>query len=81
MDSNGVFNARDEYNITMNWSWSKTKLTFIIKSFTVQDQAMYGINVELGLTQKSLQDTVRVNTGASYTGQDDNSTVQNGKER
>ena len=81
VDSNGVFKARDEYNSTMDWSWSANKLTFILKSFTVQDQAMYGINVERGLTQKSLQDTVRVIIGASYTGQNDNSTVRNGKKR
>ena len=80
--SNGVFKARDEYNSRMDWSRSTNNVTFVLKSFTVQDQAMYGINVELGLTQKSLQDTVRVYTGVSYTGQlADNSTVRNGKKR
>lgn len=79
VESNGVFKARNEYNSTIDWNWSANKLTFTLKGFKIQDQATYGVNVELGLTQKYLQHTVKVYTGASYTGQDNNSTVRNGK--
>ncbi|XP_078371091.1 uncharacterized protein LOC144654734 isoform X1 [Oculina patagonica] len=76
--SNGTFKARDGYGRDeLDWNWSKYKLTFTIKSFTLQDQAKYGINVEFSSAQKSLKDTVDVKTGASYTGQDANSTVRN----
>ncbi len=80
--SNGTFKARDGYGRDeLDWNWSKYKLTFTIKSFTLQDQAKYGINVEFSSAQKSLKDTVDVKTGASYTGQDANSTVRNGKQK
>ncbi len=80
--SNGTFKARDGYGKDeLDWSSSKYKLTFTIKSFTLQDQAIYGINVEFGSAQKSLTDTVYVKTGATYTGQDKNTTVRNGKGR
>lgn len=81
VDRNGKFKVRSGYESKMDWSSSKYKLTFTLKGFTVEDQATYGINVEFGLTQKSLKDTVSVTTRASYTGQDKNTTVRNGKQK
>lgn len=81
VDCNGTFKVRSKYDGKMDWSWSKYKLTFTLKGFTVQDQATYGINIEFGLTQKSLEDTVSVTIGASYIGQDGNSTMQNSKQK
>ena len=81
VDNSGKFKVRSGYENKTDWSHSVNKLTFKLKSFAIQDEATYGINVEfIGSDQKSLTDTVNVDTAAQYTGQTGNSTaVRNGK--
>ena len=80
MDNSGQFKVRSGYENKTDWSYSVNKLTFELKKFAIQDEATYGINVELiGSDQKSLTDTVNVDTAAQYTGQTGNLTVRNGK--
>ncbi|XP_020609669.1 uncharacterized protein LOC110048220 isoform X3 [Orbicella faveolata] len=78
VDKSGKFQVRSGYESKIDWSYSVNKLTFKLKSFAVQDEATYGINVELiGLDQKSLTDTVSVETAAQYNRQTGNLTVRN----
>ena len=81
VDNSGKFKVRSGYENKTDWSHSVNKLTFKLKSFAIQDEATYGINVEfIGSDQKSLTGTVNVDTAAQYTGQTGNSTaVRNGK--
>ena len=80
VDKTRKFEVRSGYENKMDWSHSVNKLTFKIKSFAIENQAMYGINVEfIALDQKSLTDTVSVETAAQYNRQTGNLTVRNGK--
>ena len=81
VDNSGKFKVRSGYENKTDWSYSVNKLTFELKSFVIQDEATYGINVEfIGSDQKSLTDTVNVDTAAQYAGRTGNSTaVRNGK--
>ena len=81
VDNSGKFKVRSGYENKTDWSHSVHKLTFKLKSFAIQDEATYGINVEfIGLDQKSLTDTVDVNTAAQYNRQTGTDlTVRNGK--
>lgn len=81
VDKNGNFTVRSGYESKMDWNYTTNKLTFTLKSVAVLDQATYGINVEFGVNKKSLIDTVFVQIGVSYTGQDGNWTMRNGKIR
>lgn len=80
VDSNGAFKNRSGYDGSkMDWSWSVSKLTFTLKDF--KDQEIYGINIELGLSQTALKDFVNVKVAGlvKYVGQGENTTVRNGK--
>ena len=82
VDETGKFEVRSGYERKMDWSHSVNKLTFKIKSFAVEDQATYGINVEFGRLDKNpLTDSARVSIGVSYSGQDENfiTSTRNGK--
>ena len=83
VDKRGNFEVRSGYESKISWSYSVNKLTFMLKSFAIQDQALYGIYVEFGqLDQSPLTDTVRVSIGASYSGQDENNfDMRNGKSK
>ena len=80
VDNSGQFKVRSGYENKTDWSYSVNKLTFELKSFGVQDEATYGINVEfIGSDQRSLTDTVKVDTAAQHNRQTGNLTVRNGK--
>ena len=64
----------------MDWSHSKYKLTFILKNIAIQDQGMYGVNVDLGLSRLPLKDSVIVIIpGLSYVVQNGSSIGRKGK--
>lgn len=77
VDSGGNFKVRDGYDSKMGWSYSKYRLTFTLKNFTIQDRALYGVNVELGLSQMPLKHSVIVTTGPSYVVQHGSSIIRN----
>ena len=80
VNSGGNFSAQDGFDRKMDWSHSKYKLTFILKNIAIQDQGMYGVNVELGLSQLPLKDSVIVIIpGLSYVVQNGSSIVRKGK--
>lgn len=80
VDNSGKFEVRSGYESKMNCSHSINKLAFKLKGFSFEDQATYGINVEFGrLDQNPLTDSTRVSIGASYSGQDENFNMRNGK--
>jgi len=80
VDKSGKFEVRSGYERKMDWSHSINKLTFKLTSFSLEDQATYGINVEFDrLDQSPLTDSTRVSIGASYSGQDENFNMRNGK--
>ena len=80
VDSSGKFSVQAGFDRKMDWSHSKYKLTFILKNIAIQDQAMYGVNVELGLSQLPLEDSVIVIIpGLSYVVQNGSSIVRKGK--
>ena len=80
VDKSGKFEVRSGYESKMDWSHSINKLTFKLTSFSFKDQATYGIHVEFGhLDQSPLTDSTWVTIGASYSGQDENFNVRNGK--
>ena len=80
VDKSGNFEVRNGYERKMDWSHSINKLTFKLTSFSLEDQATYGINVEFDrLDQSPLTDSTRVSIGASYSGQDENLNMRNGK--
>ena len=80
VDSGGKFSVQAGFDRKMDWSHSKYKLTFILKNIAIQDQAMYGVNVELGLSQLPLKDSVIVIIpGLSYVVQNGSSIVRKGK--
>ena len=80
VDSGGNFSVQDGFDRKMDWSHSKYKLTFILKNIAIQDQAMYGVNVDLGLSRLPLKDSVIVIIpGLSYVVQNGSSIVRKGK--
>ena len=80
VDSSGKFSVQAGFDRKMDWSHSKYKLTFILKNIAIQDQGMYGVNVELGLSQLPLKDSVIVIIpGLSYVVQNGSSIVRKGK--
>ena len=81
VDRSGKFKVRSGYENKTDWSFSVNKLTFVLKEFAIQDKATYGINVEfIGSDQKSLTDTVDVDTATQSNKQTGNLTaLRNGK--
>ena len=80
VDSSGKFSVQAGFDRKMDWSHSKYKLTFILKNIAIQDQGMYGVNVDLGLSRLPLKDSVIVIIpGLSYVVQNGSSIVRKGK--